>query len=318
MKNESLHIIYLVGVGRSGSTIFDIVLGNSHDVEGGGELAYLFEHGFELGEKCSCGETPAECPFFSKVLIEYFAITGSRDFSEYERLRRRVERFSQLPRTLLGLLPSHELHAYLKHTEALYQAIARVSGKRIILDTSKRPGRLALLSRCRTLRLTPVHLVRDGRGYIWSCLKRERKVGIENSKQYSTPRPALKSLIFWLAINFASLLCLLNFRIRRGGNEKTVILRYEDFCRSTSAVLRKIEARTGADVAKLIAMLEAEEALTPGHKIAGNRTKYHDVIQLRYDSAWTKNLGFGYTLLFYILAWPFILFYRLHRVVSKP
>ena len=61
---------------------------------------------------------------------------------------------------------------------ALYEAIVEVTGKAAVADSSKKPNRAFALAQSERLELKVLHLVRDGRGVVWSQLK-PRKQDVE-------------------------------------------------------------------------------------------------------------------------------------------
>ena len=60
-------VLYLMGMGRSGSTLLDILVGSHPDAVGTGELASLVGAGWSHAERCACGLPASECPFWSVV-----------------------------------------------------------------------------------------------------------------------------------------------------------------------------------------------------------------------------------------------------------
>ena len=60
-------LLYIMSRPHSGSTILDILMGNSQPVEGVGQL--VSDMG-ELGNPCACGATIGDCPFWQAVRDE--------------------------------------------------------------------------------------------------------------------------------------------------------------------------------------------------------------------------------------------------------
>lgn len=58
-----MKIIYIGGYGRSGSTLLDIILGQSVNVKSCGEVVFLFDEIAQNGV-CSCGELIKYCPYW--------------------------------------------------------------------------------------------------------------------------------------------------------------------------------------------------------------------------------------------------------------
>jgi hypothetical protein len=91
------------------------------------------------------------------------------------------------------------LDNYLNHTEKLYAAIAKVSGKNIIIDSSRLPGRLLALSHSNKLDIYPVFLIRDARGVINSLIKKY-------NRNYGGKMPGIiRHILTWNAKNLLSL-----------------------------------------------------------------------------------------------------------------
>lgn len=312
MDKKDIQVLYVVGVGRSGSTIFDIVLGSSPHVQGVGELTYIFSEGFIKGEKCSCGLIPDECDFFSKVRDRYYEITGDCSYEAYENVRDKVERLWKLPFLLFGLIPPKTIRDYQEKTEAMYQAISDVSGKTIILDSSKRPGRLAALSHCKNINIVPIHLVRDGRGYIWSTMKQQKRIGFESGEVLSRRKHLLESIGVWSLVNLASLTSLAYLKLKKQGKRK-MVLRYDHFCKDPSIAIAKISNFLELDDLKMGIKLDGNMPFSPGHKIGGNMTKYVEILKVRHDEDWKENLGLFYKVVYFLLAWPLHIIYRFHR-----
>ena len=65
--SEAVRVIYIMGAGRSGSTLLDTVLANHPDVVGVGELVNLHSAGWTSNEVCACGKLGTECDFWTRV-----------------------------------------------------------------------------------------------------------------------------------------------------------------------------------------------------------------------------------------------------------
>ena len=140
-------VLYIAGSGRSGSTVFDLVLGNHQDVESVGELSNLFRSGWRNGEYCACGQRGDECSFWSEVKKDWVARTNAGDLEEYIKLQGEFEGLSSIPRLLRQRhKPSESFQRYAKWTHALFRSIQNVSGKSTIVDSSKSPARALALS----------------------------------------------------------------------------------------------------------------------------------------------------------------------------
>jgi len=150
-----MKVIYLAGMSHSGSTLLSLMLNAHPDICAVGELIDL-ERGsnwpyIEQGSPipCACGAPSLqECHFWSRVAAHVRESTGA----------------SMMDPDLVG--PT------LRAGPAVLRAISAVSGKRFVVDSSKRPGRLLSLLGPQELDVFPIHLVRDARGQIASIRRK--------------------------------------------------------------------------------------------------------------------------------------------------
>lgn len=169
-------VLYVGGMGRSGSTLLGRILGQAPGAICLGETRYLWERGLLHNVRCGCGAPFRECAFWSMVGEEAF---GGWDRVELERIvaiDRHIFRLRRLP---LHWLPSARprfaaaIGEYASLLEQLYTAIVRVSGARTLVDTSKNPNFASLLARTAGVDARMIHLVRDSRAvaYSWTRSK---------------------------------------------------------------------------------------------------------------------------------------------------
>lgn len=139
----SIKIIYLLGLGHSGTTLLGRLLGAHSDVvaTGGTKNIPLFVRG---RKSCTCGAIePDGCPFWSRV-----------DRALRER-----------GRSLATLECGYDDQKRLNH-QALtdyYSAVLEASGATVIVDTSRRRTYFSQLEQNPDLELIPVHLFKDPR-----------------------------------------------------------------------------------------------------------------------------------------------------------
>lgn len=139
-----MHIIYILSSGHSGSTVIGSLLGNTKNSFHIGEFANFYKVYSGQHETCSCNELPEKCDYWSKVLVEFSTYLSSlnKDIHYYEELRQRVENTILRRKTV-----EKDFVEYSKITKKLFEIISTVSGKRIIIDSSKSPGRGLALSK---------------------------------------------------------------------------------------------------------------------------------------------------------------------------
>ena len=65
---DEVHVLYIAGIGRSGSTLLCRTLGSVEGYLGTGELMRILGRGVTSGDQCSCGEAVGTCDLWGAVL----------------------------------------------------------------------------------------------------------------------------------------------------------------------------------------------------------------------------------------------------------
>lgn len=285
-----VRVIYIMGAGRSGSTLLDTVLASHPDVVGVGELVNLHSAGWTSNEVCACGKLGTECNFWTAVRADWQRRVPGATVDGYVALQKKFEFFQwfglvQLARMVRNRVArSTEFQAYLTQTEALYQAIAHVSGKSVVVDSSKSPVRGALLEHMKGIDLRLVHLVRDARAVAWSrkkAFEADQKAGVQTAIK---PRPVWYSVGYWAFINLLSMLVCW-FR-----RKTSLRMRYEDFVSQPQSQMERLSRVVGLDYSASVKSLLAGEPIHVEHPIAGNRLRMKGSVTLKPDWDWIERL----------------------------
>lgn len=284
-----IRVVYVMGAGRSGSTVLDTILNNHEDVIGVGELVHLFIEGSAAKENCSCGEARDACEIWRSVRERWSELTGLPSITQHERLMTKFTRVQRLAipewHRLRSGNPDPDFAKCIKQTHATYQAIAEATGKRVIIESSKNPLRAKLLCLTPGLDVRLVHLVRDARGVAWSRMKPFAKSKEGGVPQDIRPKPIHLSAGYWLFMNF------LSEQVRKSfPDQPSTRIHYEDFVSSPERTLTEIGEVAGLDYSSVANRLLAEEPMAPGHLYAGNRVRTAGPIKLRSDIAWAEKL----------------------------
>jgi hypothetical protein len=281
-----MKVVYIMGAGRSGSTVLDVVLSNHAAIEGIGELMRLTGHGIADNEYCACGARESDCPFWSEVIQRWQDDAGLGGIHEYSALQDKVERL--LAQAAPGRARQHhsdDLARYAHQTCALFEAIGSVSRKDIIVDSSKNRARALALANVKGLDVYLIHLVRDVRGVVWSLKKhfaRNEKAGIPSEIQ---SLPVWRASAQWCYVNLES-----EWVRRQVPPERSMRLRYEDFVSDPGATLIRIGRFIETDLTQLADAVADGALLRVNHTIAGNRLRMKGAIKLSLDQEWTCKL----------------------------
>lgn len=307
--------LYIMSRPHSGSTILDVLLGNTRDVESVGQL--ISDMG-KRGNLCSCGATIEDCPFWSKARDRLAAAGIDWDEAatalvEQAHVRRFLATWWAAPND-----------AHLRHlamlTEKLIAAILGDSGKTVLLDSSKEPTHgLFLLKYVSSTRV--IRLVRNPLSAVASHQWRLEKQGRFHFLRREYRRPELAPLFLVLAAGSWMVGNLLAEIAVRAAPDRVVRVRYEDLRDNPGRELARLGTVLGIDVDASLAKLDRGEPFTAGHNIGGNAIR-HDR-QLRFDpqrEATRMALPRWLELLTLFLCWPLMLLYGypLRRVRPRP
>ncbi len=170
-----MRIIYLVGDSRSGSTLLQHLLSLQPGVHALGELRRLGALS-RAGEACACGAPLSECEFWCGVCGETPADQRTTE-NVPSGLAWRMSMLREATAIRGGLVPASALfrrrnHAAAKECFRLYEAVARETGASLLIDNSKEPDHFLHMHASYPEHVEPVFLHRDGRGIIWSKMRR--------------------------------------------------------------------------------------------------------------------------------------------------
>jgi hypothetical protein len=253
-------VVYIIGSGNSGSTLFSFILGSHSEIVTVGEISRIDDYrAFDL--KCTCGERLSRCIFWRDVLEQ----------DDYVRmapimLTNSMHRLPRCPRKGFRNDPN-----YLSVVEAnlnLYRRIVNVSGKQVIVDSSKDPARLLYLYASGSLHILPLHLVRDGRAYVDSARKRGH-------------RSTVGSVYRWIMMNLAAERVL----IQMGSLRKFMRVSYVDFVENPEATMKEICGSLGLEYESR--MMEYQNNCF--HNIAGTRGR-SSFGPIRLQDSWRERL----------------------------
>jgi len=282
---DKIKVLYIAGWGRSGSTILDNLLGQVDGFFSAGELCYLWEHDLFEGGLCGCGAPLGSCEVWGRVLAD--ADVGRIDAREMARLEDKGLRTRHLPLMLIphaGKLLASRLEGYLENLARLYSTIARVTGARVIVDSSKSPAYGRVLGMAPTVDLYVVHLVRDPRASAYSWLKKKRQPDRGEFGLMDRHAPA-KSSLMWDAWNGAA------EAFWRRYPKRYVKLRYEDLVADPRGSLTRVLGLVGEADARLPFVNGREVELRVSHTVAGNPNRFQaGTVKLRPDDEWKSGL----------------------------
>lgn len=299
--STDLDIIYIAGAPRGGTTILDRVLGTLDGVASFNELNRLFRSRLSEQELCACGEALGSCDFWRQVMER--AIDGPEDVRRMEALNMGVgqmRHFLKLYRGNYSPRFAQDLEEYRTRLGRLYRALADVSGKRILIDSSKVPSRALVLAGIPGIRVHVVHVVRDLRAIMhsWSKLKFDPSSG-----RPMLTFPPRRVIHLWYTHNIFSEMLARRLPYTR--------IHYEAFAQYPRSEMQSLVQRI-EPLAKHVLPFQSEDSieLQPLHSVGGNPDRFQcGATQLRLDDAWVDKLPSGRRWLAQVLGYPLLVRY---------
>lgn len=274
-------VVYIASWSRSGTTVLNRVLGGHPDFVSVGELIFLWERGMTGATTCGCGEPVPECDFWSKV-IETAWPEGMPLVEEVGRIHQRALRLRHMPPLFSSIWRRRArpvVAPLIEYLRQLYNAVAEVSGARVIVDSSKFPMYGWVLSQVPGVELHLVHLVRDPRAVVWSEVRRMRDWDNHEVLYRGKTGPAKLSLSWELTQRAIEWL-------RRRSGVVNHFLRYEDLMESPregiEALFREMGEEPKVEFAGPASIIVGQH-----HTVSGNRNRFErGKIELKADEKW--------------------------------
>jgi hypothetical protein len=250
-SEERPKVIYVMGAGRSGSTILGVTLGNCDGIFYAGELDKWLS---------SAGVPPLKDPervSFWRGIREELGDAAELFGGE----ARQLERSSDLFRPSAWRARRRLRGRYRRVAEQLYHAVARAAGATHVVDTSHYPLRARELQALDGIELYLLFLVRDPRSVVASFSRDdvpEPRAGMPTTNAYLALTYVLSTLVF--------------LRQRR---DRRLLVRHEDFVADPQRVAREI-----LDWVDLPASIPDPTALSTGLPFHGNRMIRSELVSI--------------------------------------
>ena len=316
-----VRVLFIGGLGRSGTTLLERVLGELPGVTPLGEVIHLWRRDLHGDERCACRQPFSGCPFWTAVGRRGYGDWARLDIQRMLDLQARVDRTRHIARYAVGLLGRDLRRAadeYVSHYERLYAAAAAESGAQVLVDSSKNASLAFLLRRSKNIDLRVLHVVRDPRGVAYSWTKHVTRP--ESDGEEMTRYSPARSALLWGAHNTAyGLLGRLGVEVRR--------LRYEEFMDEPVATTGSLAGWLGVagGPTQLRFVSDGQVRLGPCHSAAGNPMRFTTgLVRLRRDDAWRSQLPVPQRRLVTAMTAPWLGLYgypmhdKAHRKPSKP
>lgn len=303
MSGNKTKLIYIGGHGRSGSTLLERMLAQVDDFVAVGELRHIWDKTFAENQLCGCNRPFNACPFWNAVLDEAFGGYDQVPIDHIRSLKWSVDRVRYLPHMLLPYTVQafqQRVDEYCHILSNLYAAIRNVSGKSVIVDSSKDPSTPYILRTLPELELYMLHLVRDSRAVGFSWQRKKARPEIVAKKTYMRTYSPRETAVGWFYRNL-----LIQF-VQYMQTPYTLV-RYEDLVAQPEQTLWAILEAVGQPDQTFDFIEDGEVFLEMSHTVAGNPFRFKQgKLALRLDSEWKHKMKRKDKLLMTFLNFPLL------------
>lgn len=285
---DRIKILYIVGWGRSGTTILDRILGQIEGFNSVGEIRYIWDRNFIDNHLCGCGRRFRECPEWRAIIEDAY---GSFDAIDSRRMIELRDHLTRTRHTIGLIMPGalrqvmwNKARDYLESLTSLYRAIRDHHRSRVIVDSSKFPTYAYTLDILPEIDLHVIHLVRDPRAVAFSWLRRKLQPDTGTLQPMDEHGPVFSTLL-WNSWNIATEVMWLRRRRRY------TFIRYEDFIARPRATIERIVRRIGETDVALPFIEDHIVHLGIDHTCSGNPNRFRDgTIELKLDNEWENRM----------------------------
>jgi hypothetical protein len=284
---DKVKVLYVVGLGRSGSTILSNSLGQIPGFFSGGELNFIWRHNVLENRLCGCGRSFRECPVWTRVMDQAFGGMDGVDPRAMMRLQNLGTRTRHIPMMLTRRgrrSLAQRLEKLLTAYGRLYEAIGAVTGNRVIVDSSKEPAHGFVMSMVPGVDFYALHLIRDPRAAAYSWSKKKPQPDT-NTRDFMVRFSPAKSSALWDSWNASA------GALWRRAPDRYLRLRYEDFVADPREGFEKILALVGEPEAGPPLVGAREVKLGVSHTVSGNPNRFETgAVELRTDREWISSM----------------------------
>lgn len=287
--DSSWQVLFIGGLGRSGSTIFELSLGTDSRVVSLGEVIHLWERCLVDNELCGCGVPFYDCLFWRNVGDLAFGGWHRVDPERVLGLRRRIDRTVRVPQLIARRASGawrRDVEEYASYYYKIYSAAATITERRVVVDSSKQASTPYVLRHATRFDLSVVHCVRDPRAVAYSWSKRVLRPEAASGKrahmaQYSPSVTAMKWMQHNLVIEGLPAVGIPVHRVR-----------YEDWVRAPAATMEDVLEFSGLRRVENPNVARGWIDLPENHTCSGNPMRFSQGrTTIRHDEKWRTGLG---------------------------
>lgn len=260
--NDNFKILYIIGAGRSGTTLFDIMLGNSKNCFSAGEL-----NRFTKRDGVPHAARDINVSEFWTAVNDSMKKKGLKNPFHYYNTFKQFEYHNSFFR-IFRSLKSKEFGLYSYYQQQLFSAIYSTVKKDelIIIDSSKYPLRGFFLSKIFKEKVLLLYI------------KRRPTEVVESFQKKDVEQPSKTRIASHLYLLVVNAIAERVIKLLKGSNKISVI-DYNKFLQGPAETLEKIEKDLELDLAVSKEMINKEKPFKVGFLFDGNRLRLQEELK---------------------------------------
>ena len=256
-------IVYIMGAGRSGTTILGVLLSASENYFHVGEINKFYEY---KGKANGVSKGHDTFDFYSEIYND-LNIRETKTFSK-------IEYHSSFIKLCFNLFSSSLINKYVTQQKKLFNAIHKKTKNKFIIDSSKYGGRLLALDKYFNYDISLIYIVRHPVSY----LRTVSKNSVEQPRQ-----SFIKALIYYFFINLICKISYFNF------NGKKIKVKFENLQMTPANTIKDIEGSLNLKFSISKNNLIKNKAFSTGKIFEGNRIRLKESIKFEKKSISSDN-----------------------------
>jgi hypothetical protein len=278
-------VLFIAGVGRSGSTLLGDVLDTFDGVTAVGELHHIWGRGADENWRCGDGPLFWDHPVWQRVVA---AVEASEPGTTLRERATRADNLRKDRRKLVRKAPdgiSGAALAYRAEFEVIFQTLADATNAKVIVDTGKVPFHAAMMQPATGIDFRMLHLVRDPCAVAFARSRTKPTIG--RSGQVRQMR------------RFSPLMTALRWARRQhevqtlSAHGEFATLSYEAFCKSPAHSLRAVRDALDLPIkdTDLDRLMSAQFIRRPGLAFSSNPNRLSaSMTRITSDDRWRANM----------------------------
>ena len=306
-STNRIKVVYILGSGRSGTTILNRILGQIQGFFPVGEIRQIWDRNILNNRLCGCDRRFRECEVWQNIFSRAYGGFDDVDAQEMIRLRDSHVRTRHIPQLFLPNNRSRmirRLDYYIRNTEKLYKAIANETGSNVIVDSSKYPTYAHTLSLIPSIDLYIIHIIRDPRAvaYSWQKTKHQPDGGSKR-EMMANLSPSFTSGL-WITWNLTGEL------LWRKGSVPYMRVQYEEFMKQPRMNTEKVVSFLNEKVSAWPFSSNETIRMSKDHTVSGNPNRFQTGdITLKLDEKWRLKIKNSHRRIVTFLTFPFLYHY---------